>query len=101
MAAIVLNGSDVIVVTNLRRKYNKIINNPNMKILEECNQDEVDEKLEHWKQLFKTKEEREESEVKYYFKNKKTNETITSIYDNLDYLRGLISNIDDYERTSS
>ena len=44
-AAIVLNGSDIIKVSNLKRKYNKIINNPNMKILEECSIEKLDEKI--------------------------------------------------------
>lgn len=41
--AVVLNGNDVIKVSNLKRKYDKIKNNPNMKILEECDMDMLDE----------------------------------------------------------
>lgn len=35
--------------------------------------------------------------VKYYFKNKKTGYTITSIYNNLDNLKDILD-IDDYEK---
>ena len=31
--AIILNGNDVVKVTNLKRKYDKFINNPDIKIL--------------------------------------------------------------------
>ena len=40
--AVVLNGNDVVKVSNLKRKYDKIMNNPNMKILEECDMEMLD-----------------------------------------------------------
>ena len=88
--AIVLNGTDVIKVSNLKRKYNKIINNPEMKILEECSKEELEDKYLYWKDKYKiTEEESEESEEvkKYYFTNGK--EIITSIYPNLDNIPGI------------
>lgn len=97
-SAIVLNGNDVIKVTNLKRKRDKIISNPNMKILEECDINDLDEKYEHWKSLFITKEEREEKEVKYTFINKNNGHTLVSIYDNLDNLKGVLEDWQNYER---
>ena len=46
--AVVLNGNDVVKVSNLKRKYDKIMNNPNMKILEECDMEMLDEKYNYW-----------------------------------------------------
>lgn len=86
--AIVLNGTDVIKVSNLKRKYNKIINNPEMKILEECSKEELEDKYLYWKDKYKVIEEEESEEVKkYYFTN--GNETITSIYPNIDHIPGI------------
>lgn len=84
--AIVLNGNDIIKVSNLKRKYNKILNNPNMRILEECSKNELDEKYNYWNRILaKNTEEEKSEEVKlYHFKNPKTGETISSIYPNLD-----------------
>lgn len=60
--AIVLNGSDVIKVLNLKRKYNKIINNPNMKILKECDKDEIDSLYDSFK-VKKVEEGKEDIKV--------------------------------------
>lgn len=46
--AVVLNGNDVVKVSNLKRKYDKIMSNPNMKILEECDKEMLDEKYNYW-----------------------------------------------------
>lgn len=83
--AIVLNGNDIIKISNLKRKYNKIINNSNMKILEECNEDELEEKYNTYKgKLLNTADHNEDDITLYHFKNEKTGETITSIYPTLD-----------------
>ena len=85
--AIVLNGTDVIKVSNLKRKYNKIINNPEMKILEECSKEKLEDKYLYWKDKYKIIEEESEEVKKYYFTNGK--ETITSIYPSLDNIPGI------------
>lgn len=94
--AIVRNGNDIVKVSNLKRKYNKIINNPNMQILEECDLEELEEKFAKWN-MPKTVEA-SNIETKYYFKNAITGHTIISIYDTLDHLEGTIENWRDYER---
>lgn len=86
--AIVLNGNDVVKVSNLKRKYDKIMNNPSMKILEECKVEELDEKYEYWKRTIGKDKTEEESEVKlYHFKNHKTGYSIMSIYPDLEHLK--------------
>lgn len=56
--------------------------------------------LDNWiKVNLMPKEEIETSEKVYYFRNKLTGETITSIYENVDNLSGII-NVNDYERIS-
>lgn len=83
--AIVLNGNDIIKISNLKRKYNKIINNPNMKILEECNEDELEEKYNTYKgKLLNTVDHNEDDITLYHFRNEETGETIVSIYPTLD-----------------
>lgn len=57
--AVVLNGNDVIKVSNLKRKYDKIKNNPNMKILEECDMDMLDEKYSYWNRTLNRNPEEE------------------------------------------
>lgn len=96
--AVVLNGNDVIQVSNLKRKYNKIITNPNMKILEECNSENLEDKFLYWKNILEKPEtENIIPELRYTFKNKNTGEIIVSIYDTLDNLKHII-NIEEYER---
>ena len=41
--AVILNGSDVVKVLNLKRKYDKFVNNPTIKILEECDEEKLEE----------------------------------------------------------
>lgn len=98
--AIVLNGNDVIKVSNLKRKYDKIMNNSNMKILEECDKEMLDEKYDYWNRTLNRDIEEENSrEAKlYYFKNNNTGESITSIYPNLDSCKSYIKNWMDYVR---
>jgi hypothetical protein len=85
--AIILNGNDVVKVTNLKRKYNKLINNPDIKILEECDESELEDKFNYWKENTEFKQEEPISEIpKYYFKNIINNHTITSIYPELNYI---------------
>lgn len=98
--AIVLNGNDVIKVSNLKRKYEKIINNSNMKILEECNKDELDEKYEYWNRtLNRNSKEEEISESRLHqFKNPKTGYTILSIYSDLEKCKSYIKDWSDYEK---
>lgn len=83
--AIILNGNDVVKVTNLKRKYDKFINNPDIKILEECDEDVLDEKYDYWKRTINYKPQDNNEEIKkYYWKNTKTGESITSIYPHLN-----------------
>lgn len=98
--AIVLNGNDVIKVSNLKRKYNKIISNPNMKILEECELSEIDDKYDYWNRTLNrdVEKELEEESKLYYFKNHKTGHTIVSIYPCIDNLKTCVKDWKDYER---
>lgn len=95
--AIVQNGNDIIKVSNLKRKYNKIINNPNMQILEECEASELEERFAYWNKPKEINQDRDTIK-KYYFKNPKTGYTITSIYDNLDHLKTVYKDYMDYVR---
>lgn len=98
--AIVLNGNDVIKISNLKRKYDKIINNPNMKILEECDKDVVDEKYEYWNRTLNrnTKEEEILESKLYRYINPKTKCTILSIYSDLEQCKSYIKDWNEYER---
>ena len=98
--AIVLNGNDVIKISNLKRKYDKIINNPNMKILEECDKDVLDEKYEYWNRTLNrnTKEEEIAESKLHHFINPKTKCTILSIYPDLEQCKSYIRDWMDYER---
>lgn len=82
--AVILNGNDVVKVTNLKRKYDKFVNNPDVKILEECNEDELEEKYDYWCRTInydKANREQEENSTKlYHFKNVVTGWTITSVF---------------------
>lgn len=98
--AIVLNGNDVIKISNLKRKYDKIVNNPNMKILEECDKDVVDEKYEYWNRTLNrnTKEEEILESRLYRYINPKTKCTILSIYSDLEQCKSYIRDWNEYER---
>lgn len=98
--AIVLNGNDVIKISNLKRKYDKIVNNPNMKILEECDKDVVDEKYEYWNRTLNrnTKEESVLESRLYRYVNPKTKCTILSIYSDLEQCKSYIRDWNEYER---
>lgn len=98
--AIVLNGNDVIKISNLKRKYDKIVNNPNMKILEECDKDVVDEKYEYWNRILNknTKEESVLESRLYRYVNPKTKCTILSIYSDLEQCKSYIRDWNEYER---
>ena len=93
--AFVLNGNDIVKVSNLKRKYNKFINNPDVKILEECNE-LLEERYNYWCQQYKKEVTEDTSIKKYYFKNPKTGHTITSIYPTLEHLKSY-TNIEDWE----
>ena len=98
--AIVLNGNDVIKISNLKRKYDKIVNNPNMKILEECDKDVVDEKYEYWNRTLNRNAKAEsvlESRL-YRYVNPKTKCTILSIYSDLEQCKSYIRDWNEYER---
>lgn len=98
--AIVLNGNDVIKISNLKRKYDKIVNNPNMKILEECDKDVVDEKYEYWNRTL-NRNAKEESVLEsrlYRYVNPKTKCTILSIYSDLEQCKSYIKDWNEYER---
>lgn len=98
--AIVLNGNNVIKISNLKRKYDKIVNNPNMKILEECDKDVVDEKYEYWNRTLNrnTKEESVLESRLYRYVNPKTKCTILSIYSDLEQCKSYIRDWNEYER---
>lgn len=84
--AILLNGNQVTKIVK-NRKFSKILNNPNIKILEECSKEELEDKYLYWKDKYKVTEEESEEVKKYHFTNGK--ETITSIYPNLDHFPGI------------
>lgn len=99
--AIVLNGVQL-VKTIKNKKFNKLVNNPNIKILEECNLDELDSKYDYWERTLNYKkeglEEQERESKFYHFRNKKTGCTIISIYPNLDNIKSYCKDWMDYER---
>ena len=84
--AILLNGNQVTKIVK-NRKFSKILNNPNIKILEECSKEELEDKYLYWKDKYKVIEEESEEVKKYYFINGR--ETIVSIYPNLDNIPGI------------
>jgi hypothetical protein len=98
--AIILNGNDVVKVSNLKRKYNNIINNPRIQLLEECNSDELEEKYNYWNRTLNHKEitESENNIILHHYRNIKTDYTITSIYDKLEDLKRVTKDWEDYER---
>lgn len=98
--AVVLNGNDVVKVSNLKRKYDKIMNNPNMKILEECDMEMLDEKYNYWNRTLNrnTEEEKKEEAKMHHFKNPKTGCSITSIYPDLEHIKKYNKDWRDYER---
>lgn len=79
--AIILNGSDVVKVSNLKRKYNKLINNPDVKILEECDEHELEDRYNYWRQNTSKECINEPSEriLQYHWRNKITGWTRHSI----------------------
>ena len=88
--AIIRNGKDIVKVSNLKRKYQKLISNPNITILEECTPELLEEKYNYWVEKYALNDITNEDieDVKYYFLNDKTGETITSIYPELgDYIK--------------
>ena len=95
--AIILNGSDVVKVSNLKRKYNKFVNNPDIKILEECDEDQLDEKYDYWCRTinYKTPEVEEENPLKYHWRNKITGHTHHSIYPHMANIPNI--NLEEWE----
>lgn len=78
--AVILNGSDVVKVLNLKRKYDKFINNPTIKILEECDEEELEERYSYWCRTINNKpKEQSETLWKYHWRNKITGWTRHSI----------------------
>ena len=74
--AVVLNGNDVVKVSNLKRKYDKIMSNPNMKILEECDKEMLDEKYNYWNRTLNRNIEEEKNE-----------EEPSKLVENLSYIK--------------
>ena len=72
-AAIVLNGNQVQKIIK-NKKFYKIVRNPNIKILEECSKELLDEKYDYWYRLLNRDPEEEKiEESKFFnFKNPKT-----------------------------
>lgn len=96
--AIILNGKQIKKIVK-NKKFNKIINNPNIKILEECNEENVDERFDYWDKIINPKTEEKEEKIKvYYFKNNKTGYSITSIYPDLEHCKSCVLDWEDYER---
>lgn len=99
--AIILNGVQL-VKTVKNKKFNKLVNNPNIKILEECNLDELDSKYDYWERTLNYKKERLEEQEResklYHFRNPKTGCSITSIYPTLDNIKSYCKDWMDYER---
>ena len=93
--AIILNGNDVVKVANLKRKYNKLVNNPEIKILEECDEDTLKERYLYWNLKLKNNDSNESSEkpLKYHWRNKITGWTRHSINPEL----GSDANPDEWE----
>lgn len=91
--AIILNGKDIVKVANLKRKYNKFVNNPDVKILEECDEDQLEEKYKYWCHTVKPDEEPAEKPLKYHWRNKFTGWTRHSINPQL----GADANPDEWE----
>lgn len=99
-AAIILNGTQLSKIIK-NKKFNKIVNNPNIKILEECSSEQLDTKYEYWKNKLgvNKKEEDISDKIKlYHFINKKSGYTITSIYPDLKSCKLYILDWEDYER---
>ena len=96
--AVVLNGNDVVKVSNLKRKYDKIMSNHNMKILEECDKEMLDEKYNYWNRTLNRniEEEKNEEAKLHYFRNPKTGCTIASIYPGLEKCKSYIKGWMDY-----
>lgn len=95
--AIILNGNDVVKISNLKRKYDKLTNNPDIKILEECDEDQLEDKYDYWKRTLNHKElEENETGLRYHWINRKTGETITSIYPHLNNIPFL--KLEDWEQ---
>lgn len=92
--AVILNGNDVVKVSNLKRKYDKFVNNPDIKILEECNEDELEDKYDYWRRTINHSSEKpSEKLLKYHWRNKITGWTRHSIYPEL----GRDANPDEWE----
>lgn len=96
--AVVLNGNDVVKVSNLRRKYDKIMNNSNMKILEECDTEMLDEKYDYWNRTLNRDSEQQEEVRLHHFKNPKTGWSIISIYPDLEKIKEFTLDWEDYVR---
>lgn len=94
--AVVLNGNDVIKISNLKRKYDKIMNNPNMKILEECEMEMLDEKYNYWNRTLNREVEESTEVLLHHFKNPKTGYLMTSIYPDLEDCKHYIKDWEDY-----
>ena len=81
--AVILNGKDVVKVSNLKRKYNKLVNNPDIKILEECDENELEDRYLHWRNstnnITHSSSEQTEKLLKYHWRNKITGWTRHSI----------------------
>lgn len=95
--AILLNGNQVTKIVK-NRKFSKILNNPNMKILEECSRNELDEKYNYWNRLLNrnTEDEKNEESKLHHFRNPKKGCTITSIYSDLEKCKSYIKDWIDY-----
>lgn len=88
--AIIKNGRDIVKVSNFKRKYKKLISNPEITILEECTPELLEERYDYWVDKYAPKSNVGEDieDERYYFVNDKTGQTIISIYPELgDYIK--------------
>ena len=101
-AAVVLNGNQVQKIIK-NKKFYKIVRNPNIKILEECSKELLDEKYDYWNRLLtrNPEEEKIEESKLFYYKNPKTKRTLVSIYSDLEKCKHYIKDWMDYERVEN
>lgn len=93
--AIILNGNDVIKVTNLKRKYKKLVNNPNIVILEEVDKEDLDLRYSYWKEIKSKRTYIDDEKTTLYLYRDSLGHEVISIYDNLNNLQNVL-NTDEY-----
>lgn len=100
-AAVYLKNGIICKTNNLQKKLKR--EKEPIEILEEWlyNNDnqKLDEKYNYWCRTITPTETQQEDSIKfYYFKNPKTGFMITSIYDNIEDLKRVTKDWEDYEK---